>query len=135
MKKDDMIKHLVEDGDFTKKELTKKKVADIQELFDTTFTVEYEDEDFSKGLEYSDDYVEDPSIERTLMENHGIDANEVMKEAEEFEIKKVEEEIVEIDISKLSPVERRAYARTGQLPPITYNRYTRFDDEDPKMEI
>ena len=134
MKKDDMIKYLVEDGDFTKKELKKMEVADIEELFNERFSVE-EDEDFSKGLEFGEDYVDDPTIERELLEKHGINA-EVFMESDlekEIEIAK-EEEVVDIDISKLSKYEQRHYRRTGGLPKLTINRYTRFDDENPKMD-
>jgi hypothetical protein len=125
MKKDDMIKYLVEDGDFTKKELKKLKIADVQELFDERFSVEYEDENFSKGLEFGEDYVDDPTIERTLVESvtHPSDVEE-----------ETEEEVIEIDLKSLSPVERRAYARTGVIPVIRVNKYTRFDDETPKMD-
>jgi hypothetical protein len=41
-----------------------------------------------------------------------------------------EEEDVVIDISKLSKYEQRHYAKTGQLPQTTINRYTRFDEEE-----
>ena len=139
MKKDDMIKYLIEDGDFTEKKLKKMKVSDVQELFDERFSVEYEDDDFSKGLEFGEDYVNDPTIERELIENHGIDAEAELTRILEEELKKaqeeeVEEEIVEIDLMSLSPVERRAYARTGVIPVIRVNKYTRFDDENPKMD-
>jgi hypothetical protein len=140
MKKDDMIKHLIEGGEFTTKELKKLKMDDIQELFDERFSVEFEDEDFSKGLEFGEDYVDDPTIERELMEKHGIDAEAELIRILEEELKKAgmeeepEEEVIEIDLKSLSPVERRAYARTGVIPKINVNRYTRFDDETPKMD-
>ena len=128
MTKKEMIKVLVDDIDnsFTSKELNKLNKDQVQEIFETIYEVEYEDEDFSKGLEYGEDYVEDPTIERELLKKHGIDAEE---EAEEV----FEKEVV-IDISKLSVVEQRQYRRTGILPQITINRYTRFDDETPKMD-
>lgn len=55
-------------------------------------------------------------------------------EFEDDDISKIEEKEIVIDISKLSVVEQRQYRRTGILPQITINRYTRFDDETPKMD-
>lgn len=101
---------------YNKNDLLKLKKIELNEILND---VSIEDE----GLEFGDDYVEDPTIERTLVESVTHPYDEVDEE---------EEEIV-IDISKLSVVEQRAYRRTGQLPKITYNRYTRFDDESPKM--
>ena len=135
-----MIKYLIEDGNFTEKKLKKMKVADVQELFDERFSVEYEDDDFSEslpmqGLTFGEDYVNDPTIERELIEKHGIDAEAELTRILEEELKKAqEEEVIEIDLKSLSPVERRAYARTGVIPKINVNRYTRFDDETPKMD-
>jgi hypothetical protein len=124
MTKKEMIKILIDDEDntLTSKELNKLNKDNVQEIFESLYEVEYEDEDHSKGLEFSEDYVEDPTIERTLVES--------VTHPEEIE----EEEVVEIDISKLSTVEQRQYRRTGILPQITINRYTRFDDENPKMD-
>ena len=99
MTKTEMVKILVEETEYTSKELNKINKDDVQEIFESVFEVEYEDDEFSEPLE----------------------------------IKEVEKEIV-IDISKLSTVEQRGYRRTGQLPQVTINRYTRFDDENPKME-
>ena len=149
MKKDDMIKYLMEDGDFTKKELKKLKYSDIEELFDERFSEENEDEDFSKGLVFGEDYVDDPTIERELIEKHGIDAEaeltKILEEelkiaqAKEEELKKseeevVEEEVIELNIADLSTAQKRAYRRTGIIPTITVKKYTRFDDETPKMD-
>jgi hypothetical protein len=122
MTKKEMIKILIDDEDntLTSKELNKLNKDNVQEIFESLYEVEYEDH--SKGLEFSEDYVEDPTIERTLVES--------VTHPEEIE----EEEVVEIDISKLSTVEQRQYRRTGILPQITINRYTRFDDENPKMD-
>ena len=123
MTKKEMIKILLdEDNTFTSKELNKLNKDNVQEIFESLYEVEYEDENFSSGLEFGEDYVEDPTIERTLVES--------VTHPEEIE----EEEVVEIDISKLSVVEQRQYRRTGILPQITINRYTRFDDENPKMD-
>jgi hypothetical protein len=97
------------------------KVADVQILFEERFDIEYEDDNFEKGLEFGEDYGDDSTIERTLVES--------VTHPEE-----IEEEVVEIDISKLSVVEQRGYRRTGILPQIVINRYTRFDDENPKMD-
>ncbi len=99
MKRDELLDFLLESDEFTKKELKKKKIEELQVLFDERFDIEYEDEDFSDDLK----------------------------------IQNIEEEIVEIDISKLSTVEQRQYRRAGILPQITINKYTRFDDETPKM--
>ena len=123
MTKKEMIKILLdEDNTFTSKELNKLNKDNVQEIFESLYEVEYEDENFSSGLEFGEDYVEDPTIERTLVES--------VTHPEEIE----EEEVVEIDISKLSVVEQRQYRRTGILPQIVINRYTRFDDENPKMD-
>ena len=123
MTKKEMIKILLdEDNTFTSKELNKLNKDNVQEIFESLYEVEYEDEDHSKSLEFGEDYVEDPTIERTLVES--------VTHPEEIE----EEEVVEIDISKLSVVEQRQYRRTGILPQIVINRYTRFDDENPKMD-
>jgi len=123
MTKKEMIKILLdEDNTFTSKELNKLNKDNVQEIFESLYEVEYEDEDHSKSLEFGEDYVEDPTIERTLAES--------LTHPEEIE----EEEVVEIDISKLSVVEQRQYRRTGILPQIVINRYTRFDDENPKMD-
>ncbi len=99
MKRDELLDFLLESDEFTKKELKKKKIEELQVLFDERFDIEYEDEDFSDDLK----------------------------------IQNIEEEIVEIDISKLSTVEQRQYRRAGILPQIIINKYTRFDDETPKM--
>lgn len=135
MKKDDMIKHLIENGEFTKKELNKMKVEQVQELFDERFSIEYEDDDFSEDLEITVNVVEEDI--KILEDNHGIDAEAELIKILEQEIEKTKEEVINeeivVDITKLSPMEQRAYRRTGILPQITINRYTRFDDETPKM--
>ncbi len=72
------------------------------------------------GLKYDEDYVGDPTIERPIVDKDaGYDFG--------LEYEEEDEEIV-IDISKLSKYEQRHYAKTGQIPQITINRYTRFDD-------
>jgi len=130
-----MIKHLIENGEFTKKELNKMKVEQVQELFDERFSIEYEDDDFSEDLEITVNVVEEDI--KILEDNHGIDAEAELIKILEQEIEKTKEEVINeeivVDITKLSPMEQRAYRRTGILPQITINRYTRFDDETPKM--
>lgn len=142
MNKGDMINILVEATEYTEKELKKLNKSGVQEIYDIYLNMN-DDDDFSKPLLNEDEM----RIANQLTEFHGVDGvqeildlkksfkeeEDYFEEEEEDYVEEEEEEIV-IDISKLSPVEQRAYRRTGQLPPITYNRYTRFDDENPKME-
>ena len=137
MNKTEMVKILVEETDYTKKELNKLKKDAVQEIYDTFLSM-----NDGEGLKYNEDYTDDFEGERVLNENeteianhltefHGLDGvEEVLKMKEEAENYLEEEEEVQINISDLSKYEQRHYAKTGQLPQSTINRYTRFDEED-----
>ena len=127
MKKDELIEILIIDGEFTKKQLKKMKLDEVQLLFDERFDIEFEDDDISK-IQLAENKV---SEEHIITEDGYINGQ---TEAERLGEYIEEPEIVEIDITKLSPVEQRQYRRTGILPQVTINRYTRFDDETPKMD-
>jgi hypothetical protein len=90
--------------------------------------------------------IDDSYSEKELKKLLKVDLEEILgdltfyleSENEEDGDKIVEDEEYEeiiIDISKLSKFEKRHYAKTGQLPQSTINRYTRFDDEEVESDF
>lgn len=129
------VKTLIKDilsisEEYTEKALKKFRKADLEDMLNNLNS--------NDGFEYAEDYVEDPTIERTLVDkdagyDFGLDLSDGFDEDAEFESNEhswEEEEEVQINISDLSKYEQRHYAKTGQLPQSTINRYTRFDEEE-----
>lgn len=104
MTKKEMISHLVGEGEHTESELKKMSKPEVEELFNERFEV-IEEKDLSdiptlevnEEIGISDFIPQPPVVEK--QEEEGIE----------------EEEVEEIDISKLSKHQLRHFKRTGRI--------------------
>lgn len=127
--KTQMIEEILELTDkYTEEELEEKLYIEISNILkEEQENIELIDDDNDKLTDKEKEFAHE------LNKLHGVDGEEEIKKLKANAKKMMEEEKEEIDISKLSMAKQRAYARTGIIPKIKVNRYSRFNDEDVKL--
>jgi hypothetical protein len=135
--KTELITFIIENSkDFSFEELDKLKKNDLQEIVDALeiYNDEVDSNDIIKVNITDDDF-------EAIKTNHGIKLtkemiddlifnNEDYGDEDSYVVEEVEEEW---DLNKLSPNDQRLYYRTGIKKITKTIKYTRFNNEKPKI--